>query len=298
MRVEYLYAIIEVFNEKSITKAANKLNLSDKTIHKYLNNLEEEIGVTLTTRSTSGVELTEEGYKFYLYAAKTIAAFKSFSKNIGNVKNEYVVAVEIKNFLSSIIAASEFVIDKYKVKFEFKQLYKEELFAGLVNKEFDFGVVTMERGGSYILEEYGLKFVPVVKRNCVIIVSDKHPLAFKDEVSLVELKAYKRVAFENSFDDYYAYYYDIEKKYNLKRGNIVVKYLGDIELFLTKTTYYYFGGIIEAEEKLLSGLKSLRIKEIKETMDVGYVINKEVEIDEVVKCLIDTVVNGINMKTK
>lgn len=298
MRVEYLYAIIEVYKEKSIVKAANKLNLSDKTINKYLNNLEKEIGVTLTTRSTSGVELTEEGYKFYLYAYKTIAAFKSFSENLGNIKKDYVIVVEIKNFFSSIIAASEFVIDKYKVKFEFKQLYKEELLAGLVKKEFDLGVVTMVRGGYDILEEYGLKFVPVVKRNSVIIVSDKHPLASKDEVSLVELKEYKRVAFENPFDDYYAYYYDIEKKYNLKRGNILVKYLGDIELFLRNTRYYYFGGIIEAEEKLLSGLKSLRIKEIKETMDVGYVINKEVEIDEVVKCLIDTVVNGINMKTK
>lgn len=295
MKLEYLYTLIEVYNEKSITKAAQKLDLADKTVQKYLNQLEVEIGVQPTVRSTRGITFTEEGHAFYLYANNTIANLDAFKRNLAHNVKDYIIASESKIFISSIIACTGKIIEKFKVKFSFKELYREEILTGLRDKKYDIGLITMDKGIQESLEHYGLQFVPVTKRKAVIIVKDTHPLAYQDEISLVELKMYKRIGFENPFDDYYNYYYDVENQYGLQPGNILLNYLGDMELILQNTeSYYYLGGIIEQEARLLNGLKVLRIKEIQDEVEVGYVRNKESDIDDVIQSLIDTVNENIN----
>lgn len=294
MKLEYLYALIAVHDEKTITRASEKLDLSDKTVHKYLNNLEEEIGVKLTTRSSRGVEFTEEGEAFYLYATNTIATLDSFKNNIVKENKEYVIAAEIRTFFTGIINCSEKVIEKYHVNFLFKELYREEILKGLVDKKYDLGIITMDKGIAQSLANNNLEFVEVSKRNTVAIVKNTHPLANKKEVSLRELKEYKRIVFENPFDDYYNYYHDIEKEYDLMRSNIMLNYLGDVELILKNTTCYYLGGITQHEENILPGLKAIRISEMKEQVAVGYVHNKDVILDNVIQNLIFIVTKALN----
>lgn len=290
MKLEYLYALVEVYHEKSITGAAQKLSLSDKTVHKYLNNLELEIGIKLTIRSSRGITFTEEGHAFYIYAYNTINNLESFKSSLIEPIKDYTIVSESKVFISSIIACSEQVVENYKIKFIFRELYKEEILVGLRDKEYDLGVITMDYGIPMNLEHYGLEFVPVTKRRAVVIVNENHPLACKDEISLMALKDYKRLVFENPFDDYYNYYYNLESNYGLKRGNMLLNYLGDMELMLMyNESYYYLGGISEQEARILEGVKVIYIKEIQDETPIGYVYNKEVTIDPVLQNLIDLV---------
>ena len=59
-----------VAKEKSITKAAKKLYISQPAISKSLKKLEEEINVSLFVRNLNGVELTEAGSILYSYIEK------------------------------------------------------------------------------------------------------------------------------------------------------------------------------------------------------------------------------------
>lgn len=59
-----------VAKEKSITKAAKKLYISQPAISKSLKRLEEELNVDLFYRNLNGVELTEVGKVFYFYIEK------------------------------------------------------------------------------------------------------------------------------------------------------------------------------------------------------------------------------------
>lgn len=293
MKLEYLYAFIAVYNEKSLTKAALSMNLSDKTVQKYLNNLEEEVGVKLTIRTRRGIEFTEEGVSFYLYSNNTIATLDSFKNNINKKNKDYIIASEIRIFFTGIIRCAEKIIDKYKVKFSFKELYREEVLKGVFDKKYDLGIITMDKGLVEILESYNLEFIEVAKRNTVAIVNINHPLANKDEISLTELRDYKRLVFENPFDDYYNYYYDIEKKYSLPPSNIYLKYLGDVKLILKNTSSYYLGGITDYEANNLSELKAIKIIEMEEKIKVGYVLSKERPNDNVIKELIEIVSKNI-----
>lgn len=59
-----------VAKEKSITKAAKKLYISQPAISKSLKKLEEEMQVELFYRNLNGVELTEAGKILYSYIDK------------------------------------------------------------------------------------------------------------------------------------------------------------------------------------------------------------------------------------
>lgn len=66
-RLEYVLAIVE---EKNITRAAKRLYITQPTLTKYINQLEEEYGVKLFDRTSNPIRLTEAGQ---LYVQKKLA---------------------------------------------------------------------------------------------------------------------------------------------------------------------------------------------------------------------------------
>lgn len=85
-----LYKIFyEVSNCGNITKAAQKLNLTQPAISKSIKNLEDQLGGTLFVRSKKGVILTEEGEAFY----KNI---KYAMEYISNAENEFTNLVNLE----------------------------------------------------------------------------------------------------------------------------------------------------------------------------------------------------------
>ena len=61
MRIEQLQQIIEIKKQRSISKAAKSLFISQPTLSNSLSSLEQEIQVTIFERTHSGVRLTPEG---------------------------------------------------------------------------------------------------------------------------------------------------------------------------------------------------------------------------------------------
>lgn len=64
MQVEWYRSFTEAVKWKSLSKAAEKLSLTQPAISKHIRNLETAFGVELFRRGTAGVELTEAGKLF------------------------------------------------------------------------------------------------------------------------------------------------------------------------------------------------------------------------------------------
>ena len=61
-----LYKIfVIVGNELNITKASEKLNISQPAITKHIKNLEKILGITLFKRNSRGLTFTEKGENLY-----------------------------------------------------------------------------------------------------------------------------------------------------------------------------------------------------------------------------------------
>lgn len=71
MDIRVLRYFIAVATQENISAAANALHLSQPTLSRQLNNLEEELGTTLFVRGNRKITLTDEGM-FLLDRAKEI----------------------------------------------------------------------------------------------------------------------------------------------------------------------------------------------------------------------------------
>lgn len=59
-----LYSFVEIARERSIRKAADKLNIASSALSRQMQLLESDLGVRLFSRRTKGVELTDKGRIF------------------------------------------------------------------------------------------------------------------------------------------------------------------------------------------------------------------------------------------
>lgn len=60
--IRQIYELAEVANERSIRSAARNLKISENTLRRHIEALEERLGETLLSRSHRGVSLTEAGH--------------------------------------------------------------------------------------------------------------------------------------------------------------------------------------------------------------------------------------------
>ena len=65
MRLEQLYAVVEIAHSGSMTAAAQKLHTSSQNMSKIIGQLEKEFNTILFTRSNQGVFLTPQGKIIY-----------------------------------------------------------------------------------------------------------------------------------------------------------------------------------------------------------------------------------------
>ena len=101
-KMEYVY---EIYTEKSFTKAAEKLYISQPCLSAAIKKIEDEIGMPLFERRHSTLVLTEVGEK-YLKAAEQIRCItKDFLSEVNDMHNlvSGSLHIGVPNYIMSYI---------------------------------------------------------------------------------------------------------------------------------------------------------------------------------------------------
>ncbi|WP_409022220.1 LysR family transcriptional regulator [Dellaglioa sp. P0083] len=186
MDLRVLNYFLTVAREKTISKAAVALHLSQPTLSKQLKDLEEELGVTLFTRGNREITLTEEG--FYLQnRGKEI--FDLVTTTTSNLQNNDVISGDIR------VGGGE------TQAFQFVSVILNDLIA----KHPDINVHLYSGNADDVKEridkgllDFGLIIDPVEKQKYEyirlplsdrwgILVNETHDLAKKESVSPIDL---------------------------------------------------------------------------------------------------------------
>ncbi len=72
MEIRQLQYFVESARTRSFSQAARRLFTSQPNVSKAIQQLEAELSTPLFTRSSGGIELTEEGKIVYLYAVNIL----------------------------------------------------------------------------------------------------------------------------------------------------------------------------------------------------------------------------------
>lgn len=166
-KIDYVYA---VYKEKSFTKAAEKMFISQPSLSTAIKNVEKLVGAPLFERSTTNITLTEIG-KEYIKAAEQIMNIKDDFKNkvndIYDIQTGKII-VGGTNYLSSYVLPK--IINKFsskypKIEVELVEAHSQKLFDNIKSEEIDlvidsFDGVLDEYEGTQLLKEKILLCVP------------------------------------------------------------------------------------------------------------------------------------------
>lgn len=110
MRIEQLYAIVEVGQSSSMSEAAQKLHTSSQNVSKTISQLEKELNIILFTRSSQGVFLTPEGKVIYDYACDIVKRIDML-KQYTNILPKQSTSVVGSLHITANISLSSLMVD-------------------------------------------------------------------------------------------------------------------------------------------------------------------------------------------
>ena len=181
-----LYKIfIEVAKEKNITRASEKLNISQPAVTRHIKNLENELNIILFNR-TKGMELTEHGKKLYDEISTYIEKIMDIDKKYC-AKNEIMLGT-YSSMLSKVLSGSiaEFYLENKDAKIinitDNSKMLKNPLESG----EFDILVIRKSEDDNYDKNKY--KYVSLGEFKFVLIANNKSKLCQKKKIKITDLK--------------------------------------------------------------------------------------------------------------
>jgi DNA-binding transcriptional LysR family regulator len=187
MDIRQLQYFVEVVRQKSFTKAAHALHVSQPSISKMLKALEEELGVVLLDRAERKMELTDAGEMVYAHALKVLQVLDSLSSSIAEIRNVQRGRVKMGMMptVGSFLLPN--AIAQFKKQYPGIDIEMKEYSAKLLEIQVEQGSIDV---GLTVLPADDGKFsiVPLQAEDLVAIAHRKHWLAGKDTVSLAELK--------------------------------------------------------------------------------------------------------------
>ena len=198
MEIRVLEYYIAIVQQKSITRAAQLLHISQSTLSRQIMDLEQELGVTLFQRGRREISLTEDGNFLYRRAQEIlrltqdtqqkILAGQSLSGTLRSGIGEGAVNALILSALLPLIEHHS------GVKLDYQTLASDKIFRDIDLGLLDFGVVWTNDN----LSPYESLELPYTN-HWGAVVPAKDPLAAKPELVAADLR-HRRVLLPQQLD--------------------------------------------------------------------------------------------------
>jgi DNA-binding transcriptional LysR family regulator len=185
MDLRRVKAFIAVAETLSVTKAAERLHISQPPLSRHIHHLEEELGVTLFVRHRHGVTLTEAGRRLLEKARVVDAAASEFALTARQVSSgEDQIRIGIGWGLWDVVN---------RIRVEFARRYPGITIAATdaycwydSDEQLRNGTLDV----AFARPPFGTDFetsAPIMHERIQAIVSDTSPLAARDSISIRDL---------------------------------------------------------------------------------------------------------------
>ena len=191
MNTDYnLYKIfLYLYEEKSISKTASKLYVSQPAISYSLKELETQLGYTLFYRNSKGIEPTMEAKELYSYISTAFTILKDAEEHIKNLNNLNIgcVRIGVPSYLGSFFL-EDVIYEFHKIypgiQFEIIEDSVPNMLEMLEMRKLDLVFGTLPLDVKKNIE----KIVIAKKKNCFAYSKDTYPTASISK--LEDLKKY------------------------------------------------------------------------------------------------------------
>lgn len=188
---------LEIFlciaEEKSFSRAAEKMLRTQPALSIAIKRLEEELGEPLFDRSSKNGMLTEAGKILYSYAQRLINLRHEAQEAVGELRGMYRGRLTIgANESTSHYLLPQLLLEYRKrfpqIKIEVHRNVSEKIPLEVLERNLDFGFL------SYDPLHSALQSIEVYRDELALVVPPKHALTRRDQVTVRDLGEYQFVA--------------------------------------------------------------------------------------------------------
>jgi len=196
-----LRQFLEVATLKNVSHAAKKLCISQPSLSASIQKLEQSLGSTLFTRTSSGVELTESGQVLAEHVRMMLRLYDNALMKIEMVKVHQDRELKIGTGHAWWYLFVRDTVNTYRHRYPSANVYVDvgnnlRLMDLLLSGDIDLFVGHEIVG---LTRKAEVKFVPLFVALDKVYVRQNHPLTYKEACSLEDLVAYPSM--EATFND-------------------------------------------------------------------------------------------------
>lgn len=282
MTLQQLKYVIEVARNRSISKAANRLFISQPSLSNAIKELETELGITIFSRTNKGIVITQEGSEFLGYARQVVEQTELLENRYANTAQapQQHFSVSAQHYAFAVSAFVKLLRDYNRDEYEFslRETKTFEIIDDVKNLRSEIGILYMndfnEKVIGKFLREGNLTFHELFEAKPHVFVSSSNPLAIQDYVTLADVDPYPYLSFEQG--DYNSFYFSEEILSTISRPkNIRVSDRATLfNLLIGLNGYTISTGIISYDIND-NDIVAVPLK-VDERIRVGYITHKNV----------------------
>lgn len=192
MTLEQMEYILAVAGEGTVTAASRKLNVSHPAVSRGIANLEDELGISIFTRSRSGMELTEEGRLVLESARRILAEVHRLHEQLGHKPERQLLSVAVFPidaffFLPEVISVFRERCDYARVSFHHMEI--SEAMAKVRGQQMTFGLCAFaQKGLEAAREEFHV--VPLFESCYAVGCGSNMEIPDKGYLTIEEVRGY------------------------------------------------------------------------------------------------------------
>ena len=279
MTFRQLQYVLAVAARGSISEAAKSLFVSQPSLTSSVHDLEEELGISLFTRSNKGAIVTAEGEEFLAYARQVVDQVdlleqKYTGKKRG--KQDFCVSAQHYSFVveAFVDVLRDYGGDEYDFRIRETQTY--EIIEDVAKLRSQVGVLYLNKQNEKVLRKtlhaHELQFTRLLIVKPHVFIGRNNPLVKKKVLTLNDLAPFPRLSYEQG--DHNSFYFAEEIQSTLERKkNILVRDRATLfNLLIGLNGYTICSGIIN---NALNGPDIVsRPLRVDDYMEIGYITHK------------------------
>ena len=201
MNILHMKYALEVAKAGSLNKASETLLIAVPNISRSIKELEGDLGITIFDRTSKGMCLTLEGEEFINYAKEILgqieAVEKYYKKGTPN-KQKFSISVPRACYISEAFAEFSKTLTNEPAEIFYKETNSQRTIHNMLNHDYKLGIIRYaENYDKYfksMLDEKGFLYELVTEFSYSLIMSDKNPLAKKEEITFDDLTDFIEIA--------------------------------------------------------------------------------------------------------
>lgn len=278
MTLQQLRYIIAIAEAGSITSAADKLLVSQPSLSKVVNQIEEEMGITIFNRNNRGVYLSEEGLSFLSYSRQVVEQADLLENKYKNKEKQRRVFFITSHHYAFVVNAFVALVKEYgenKYEFSLRETLTNNIIEDVRTSRSEIGVLFLSDFNRKVilkmLEDADLKFTKLFAVKPHIFVSRKNPLAKEKIVKLSDLKKFPRLLYDQGIKNSFYFAEEPQPIIDSNKNIIVTDRATIFNLMIGLNGYTIASGVLSSD---LNGTEIVAIPlETDEIMEIGYIKN-------------------------